>query len=84
MQTSCIFVASGFVIDPHILIFLMFNIASFFTVPIANAWWLDICQSAPLMHLGLMALYKCIYLLTYFWKTTHTQHFTEKSSRLCG
>ena len=36
MQTSCIFVASGFVIDPQILIFSVFHIASFFAVLIAN------------------------------------------------
>ena len=36
MQTSCIFVASGFVIDPQILIFLVFNIASF------SPYWLQI------------------------------------------
>ena len=36
MQTSCIFVASGFVIDPQILIFSVFSIASFFAVLIAN------------------------------------------------
>ena len=35
MQTSCIFVASNFVIDPQILIFSVFNIASFSHV-IAN------------------------------------------------
>ena len=29
MQTSCIFVASDFVIDPQIVIFSAFNIASF-------------------------------------------------------
>ena len=29
MQTSCIFVASSFVIDPQVFIFLVFNIASF-------------------------------------------------------
>ena len=33
MQTSCIFVASSFVIDPQILIFSEFNIASF---PVLN------------------------------------------------
>ena len=35
MQTSCIFVASSFVIDPQILIFSVFNIASF-PILIAN------------------------------------------------
>ena len=35
MQTSCIFVASSFAIDPQILIFSVFNIASF-PVLIAN------------------------------------------------
>jgi len=29
LQTSCIFVASHFVVDPEILIFSVFNIASF-------------------------------------------------------
>ena len=36
MQTGCIFVASGFVIDPQILIFLVFNTASF------SSYWLQI------------------------------------------
>ena len=36
MQTSCIFVAFNFVIDAQILIFLVFNIASF------SLYWLRI------------------------------------------
>ena len=36
MQTSCIFVTPGFVIDPQILIFSVFNIASF------SPYWLQI------------------------------------------
>ena len=36
MQTSCIFVAFNFVIDPQILIFSVFNTASF------SLYWLQI------------------------------------------
>ena len=36
MQTSCIFVAPDFVIDPQILIFSVFNMASF------SPYWLQI------------------------------------------
>jgi len=36
----------------------------------SRAWWLDICQSAPMMHLGLVALYKCS--LTYLHLGNHT------------
>ena len=42
MQTSCIFVASDFVIDPQILIFSAFNIASFLP------YWLQIKFSMSL------------------------------------
>ena len=42
MQTSCIFVASDFVIDPQILIFSAFNIASF------SPYWLQIKFSMSL------------------------------------
>ena len=36
MQTSCIFVASGFVIDPQLLIFSVFIVASF------SPYWLQV------------------------------------------
>ena len=36
MQTNCIFIASNFVVHPQILIFSVFNIASFFPVLIAD------------------------------------------------
>ena len=42
MQTSCIFVASGFVIDPQILIFSVLNIVSF------SPYWLQIKFSMSL------------------------------------
>ena len=42
MQTSCIFVTPGFVIDPQILTFLAFNIASF------SPYWLQIKFSMSL------------------------------------
>ena len=60
MQTSCIFVASGFVIDPKILIFSVFNIASF------SRYWLQMKFSMSLFF----------YLFTFAINLWHRKYIT--------
>ena len=60
MQTSCIFVASDFVIDPQILIISAFNIASFLP------YWLQIKFSMSLF----------VYLFTFAINLWHRKFVT--------
>ena len=60
MQTSCIFVALNFVIDPQILIFSVFNIASY------SSYWLQIKFSTLLFF----------YLITFAINLWHRKFVT--------
>ena len=60
MQTSCVFVASSFAIDPQIVIFSVFNIATF------SQYWLQIKISVSLF----------IYLFTFVINLWHQKFVT--------